>query len=56
MWKGQQRGALCLQAENPADRPPFEDIVLWLRKLYDSCDSAGRDNRRSLDLNPWATN
>ena len=30
--------------------------MLRLRKLYDSCDSAGRDNRRSLDLNPWATN
>lgn len=44
------------QDENPANRPPFEDIVRWLRKLYYSSDGAGRDNRRSLDLNPWATN
>ncbi|KAK9826762.1 hypothetical protein WJX81_007239 [Elliptochloris bilobata] len=42
--------------ENPINRPPFEDIVRWLRKLYYSSDGAGRDNRRSLDLNPWATN
>lgn len=49
-----EQGAAA-QDENPANRPPFEDIVRWLRKLYYSADGAGRNNRRSLDLNPWST-
>ena len=42
--------------ERPEERPPFEDIVNYLRTLYlDVKNGSGqtRDARRSLDLNPW---
>ena len=42
--------------ENPLERPPFEDIVAYLRSLYVAIknqDGQTRDGRRSLDLNPW---
>ena len=42
--------------ENPLERPPFEDVVAYLRSLYISVknkDGQTRDGRRSLDLNPW---
>ncbi len=53
-WGDAHAAAPWPQDENSANRPPFEDIVRWLRKLYYSRDGTGRDNRRSLDLNPWA--
>ncbi|CAL5221171.1 g3314 [Coccomyxa viridis] len=42
--------------ECPEERPPFEDVVNYLRTLYlDVKNGSGktRDARRSLDLNPW---
>ena len=44
-------------AEDPTERPPFEDVERYLRTLYYAA-SAGdgsrpRDSRRSLELNPW---
>ena len=42
--------------ERPEERPPFEDIVSYLRSLYldvKNGSGQGRDARRSLDLNPW---
>ena len=42
--------------KDPNERPPFEDIVKYLRSLYlELKNSSGqsRDPRRSLDLNPW---
>ena len=39
---------------DPLQRPAFEDVVLFLRRLYHSIDdNAHSDPRRSLDLNPW---
>jgi hypothetical protein len=39
---------------NAAQRPPFEDIVTFLRQLYHtSGDTTHSDPRRSLELNPW---
>jgi hypothetical protein len=42
----------CWHAD-PAQRPPFEDIVTYLRRLYHSSSDGAHDARRSLDLNPW---
>ncbi len=42
--------------ERPEERPPFEDVVNYLRTLYlDIKNGSGqtRDARRSLDINPW---
>ena len=43
--------------EDPAQRPPFEDVERFLRTLYYAAsagdDAAPRNSRRSLELNPW---
>jgi hypothetical protein len=40
--------------EDPQNRPPFSDIVQFLRTLYyNSGEGTPRDSRKSLELNPW---
>lgn len=40
--------------EDPANRPPFQDIERYMRAMYyNSGEGTPRNSRRSLELNPW---